>query len=590
MKAEARALTFLANEGSVKIPFFQRAYVWNEANWEELISDLLESGKNHFLGSLILKQMTVTSGNTKQVLVIDGQQRLTTLSILLRVLYNSFDKGTQESCYSKLQDCLFYKNRTSSSELFVKIEHSRVDRKHFQSVIRDKITLKELPTEDSNSNVLECYKFLTKRVDKITMDKRIELFDNLTDHDNHILVVIDLTNDDDEQSIFDTINSAGMRLSCADIIKNVLFQRAFDINNNDKEVEALYNNNWEDVFASDEQTIAFWAVEHALGRLKRDNLEILLHSIAIIEGFFDPEKDTLTDLANIYKKRINQLNFDDLREFAGTISDYAKLYRQKMYVFDKSDLFEFDDYEKRLFHVLNVCDVSTFHPYILHLYKKYNKDESLLKSDFHKLETLVVRRYVCNLTTKNYNKLCKDFIRDSSRLDSMLVLDEMSDDNFKLALQNINNKSATLLLFWVELYRRKKDNRYDHDELKYTYTLEHIMPQKWEEFWSKVPVIDKDGKVITDPRQAKSYRNGIIYSIGNMTLLKSSLNTSLRNYDFKRKVEGEGRKSGIRAYAELGITKLDIMGPFESGNQTWDETKIRKRTEEITADALAIWS
>lgn len=56
MKAEARSLTFLANEGSVKIPFFQRAYVWNEDNWEELISDLLESGKSHFLGSLILKQ------------------------------------------------------------------------------------------------------------------------------------------------------------------------------------------------------------------------------------------------------------------------------------------------------------------------------------------------------------------------------------------------------------------------------------------------------------------------------------------------------------------------------------------------------
>ena len=104
MKAEARSLTFLANEGSVKIPFFQRAYVWNEDNWEELISDLLESGKSHFLGSLILKQVAVPSGNTKQVLVIDGQQRLTTLSILLRTLYDSFDDDTQEACKQELEN------------------------------------------------------------------------------------------------------------------------------------------------------------------------------------------------------------------------------------------------------------------------------------------------------------------------------------------------------------------------------------------------------------------------------------------------------------------------------------------------------
>ena len=89
MKAETRPLTFLATEGAVKIPFFQRAYVWNEKNWEDLIADLLKTGKSHFLGSLILKQVEIQTGNSKQVLVIDGQQRLTTLTILLRALFNS---------------------------------------------------------------------------------------------------------------------------------------------------------------------------------------------------------------------------------------------------------------------------------------------------------------------------------------------------------------------------------------------------------------------------------------------------------------------------------------------------------------------
>lgn len=588
MKAEARSLTFLANEGSVKIPFFQRAYVWNEDNWEELIADLLESGKSHFLGSLILKQVVVPSGNTKQVLVIDGQQRLTTLSILLRTLYDSFDEDTQDACKQELETCLFYKKRASSKELFVKIEHSKVDCKYFQRVIRKEIDPETLTLGVSDSNILKCYRFFTNRLKSVAMDKRIELFDNLMDDDKRILVVIDLTDADDEQSIFDTINSAGMRLSSADIVKNVLFQRAFDLYSNNEEVEILYKDNWESVFASDEQTIAFWAAERTLGRLKRDNLEILLHSIAVIEGFFDPEKHTLTDLANIYKAYINELDLEGLRKFAGAISEYAKLYRQKIYVFDSSDLFGYDDYEKRLFHVLSVCDVSTFHPYILYLYRNCNGNEVLLKTALHKLETLVVRRFVCNSETKNYNKLCKEFISDSSRLDTTLA--ETSDVDFKSALQRINNKPAAMLLFWVELYRRSKDNRYDRDELKYTYTLEHVMPQKWEEFWSSVPVIGDDESVIADPELAKQYRYRIIYSIGNMTLLKSSLNTALRNYEFKRKVEGEGRKRGIKHYAELRITKLDIVAPFDSGDQTWNETKIRKRTVEITGDVLTIWS
>jgi len=588
LDAKARSLTFLENVASVKIPFFQRAYIWNEDNWEDLIADLLLSGKSHFLGSLILKQVFTLAGDTKQVLVIDGQQRLTTLSILLRTLYDSFDADTQEACKQKLEACLFYKKKASSKELFVKIEHSKIDRRHYLSVIRREIAPASIDPETVDSNILKCYKFFTDRLVSVDMQKKIDLFDDLMDDDKKILVVIDLTDADDEQSIFDTINSAGVRLSSADIVKNVLFQRAFDFYDNNEDVETLYRENWENVFANDEQSIEFWATKRTLGRLTRDNLEILLHSIAVIEGFFDPDNHTLTDLANIYKAHINGLQMSDLTKFILLIAEYAKLYRQKMYSFDNSDMFGYDEYEKRLFHILSVCDISTFHPYVLSLYKNFAGNEAALKVALHKLETLVVRRFVCNSETKSYNKLCKEFISAPSRLETKLA--ETCDEAFKAALQRINNKTAALLLFWVELYRRSKNPRYDRDELKYTYTLEHIMPQKWEEFWSDVPVTGDDGAIITDVEAARQYRYRMIYSIGNMTLLKSSLNTALRNYEFSRKVVGEGRKRGIRDYAELGITRLDIVAPFEAGDLVWDETKIHIRGNEIADDVLAIWS
>jgi hypothetical protein len=74
-----------------------------------------------------------------------------------------------------------------------------------------------------------------------------------------------------------------------------------------------------------------------------------------------------------------------------------------------------------------------------------------------------------------------------------------------------------------------------------------------------------------------------------MTLLNSSLNTSLRNHEFDRKIQGEGRKKGIKDYADLGITRFDILTPFESGDKIWNEKKIIDRTESLATDIIKIW-
>ena len=156
-------------------------------------------------------------------------------------------------------------------------------------------------------------------------------------------------------------------------------------------------------------------------------------------------------------------------------------------------------------------------------------------------------------------------------------------------MTSITNKNAALLLFWVELYRRANDNKESIKELKYNYSLEHLMPQKWEEHWGGVVIVDINGKEITDKEVAKRERYSKIYHIGNMTLLNSSLNTSLRNYDFDRKIKGEGRKKGIKDYDDLGITKFDILTPYENGDKIWDEQKIIIRTENLASDILKIW-
>ena len=88
MQATGQSLKILFDTQILEVPFFQRSYVWNKDNWEELLDDLLEAKTNHFLGSIILKNETTQSWEPRRNVIIDGQQRLTTLSILTKALYD----------------------------------------------------------------------------------------------------------------------------------------------------------------------------------------------------------------------------------------------------------------------------------------------------------------------------------------------------------------------------------------------------------------------------------------------------------------------------------------------------------------------
>jgi uncharacterized protein with ParB-like and HNH nuclease domain len=591
MKAYATSFSFLSNEGKVKIPFFQRAYVWDKVNWSDLLEDLMDFNKNHFLGSLILKQQKKQSGMVKEVLVIDGQQRLTTLSLLLRVLYDSFPEDIQKNCIDSIKNNLWYKQNQTDPIYFIKIEHSHIDAKYYKKIINSGLNVAELEdiTEESNK-VQRCYKYFIEELQNVPEQTRKMLFDKMSDRQNEILVLIDLEENEDEQSIFDTINSAGVRLTSADIVKNALFQKALELKGtySEEDIVQLYKENWDNIFSLDVDTRNFWEATRLTGRLTRDNTEILLHSIAVIKDFFNPDIHTLSNLSDLYKEKINSYtDLDSLKTFITEIKEYAKLYREKMYVFDNVSAFSFSDNIKRLFHILSVLEISTFHPFILFLLKKYENNEATLLNKLSSIEKFVMRRMISKQETKSYNKLCKEFILNESILNEKLQL--ISNDQIIHGLKSITNKNASLVLFWVELFRRMNTPRHDTDELKYNYSLEHIMPQKWEEYWQSVPTkVNSNGTQMT-PDEAKKDRYEKIYHIGNMTLLKTSLNTSLRNYTFDRKVIGEGRKKGMKAYATLSITQDDIIIPFETGDTVWDENKIISRTNNLTNEILTLW-
>jgi uncharacterized protein DUF262/uncharacterized protein DUF1524 len=582
LDAKARDLNFLANEGVVLIPFFQRQYVWGLENWKDLFEDLADTSRTHFLGSLILKQMKKGSGDPNSVLVIDGQQRLTTLSLLLKALHDTLPDSVREAARASLRPLLFYKNSPLDSHHLVKIHHSRLDSEAFQLVIRAGIDAAAIPDDAPDNLILDAYRYFLTELVRLPDAKRVDLFNHLLNQNNKMLVVIDLELADNEQAIFDTINSAGVRLSAADIIKNALYQRAIELMGEPAAVQ-LYKEKWERPFMADPETIEFWDEERLTGRLKRDNLEILLHALAVIKGFFDPDAHTLPDLAARYKTVIEDLSSASAVEsFANEVREYAELYRKHFIAIDSTTPLTFSDVHTRLLHILDVFQMSTLHPFILFALRERPKEASGLLA---RLERFVVRRIVAGHETKSFNKLAKELTQDPDSL--VERLHETTDDDVRAGLHNISNKTAKLVLFWIELRRRQLDSKFDVKELAYNYSLEHVMPQKWSTYWP-LPSTKPDGSSLTE-EDARRERFEKIYWIGNMTLLTGSLNSSLRNVRFEYKITGDDKKKGMGVYGTLSVTRRDIIDPFDRGDKVWDEAKIEKRTVALGNELLAMW-
>lgn len=525
-----------------------------------------------------------------------------------------------------MEDLLFYRETGIGGKKKAKIEHSMVDAPAFCKVIEgkmvdklDDIILAEDASKDkpASQGILQCYKYYCTYLnnDKV---KTVKLWNQLQNQYAKILVKIDLDADENEQAIFDTVNSAGVRLTCADTIKNILFQYAIEkISNNPcdvtigedtiriatkEDVIDYYKKIWESTFSKDQNTISYWSTIRSLGRISRDNLEILLHCVALIKGIYNPENHKISDLSDVYKEYIQKLSSREIFNFINDISNYAITYREFFYTFDSTTSFSYKKPIQRLFHILDVLDISTFHAYILKLFSDYkiDNDENIpedLATELKKLESIAIRFVVCGSSTKNFNKNCADLI--SKKVTTSYILEErdeeVNDDVFSAKLKSMSNKHATLLLFWLELKRRNNDEyiKNKEDELKYCYTLEHIMPQSWKEYWpaNNPKVMNVEASPvpteIENDLEAEEVRAKAIYEIGNMALLVSSLNTSIRNYDFKRKMEGEGRKKGVKDYDFLLYTK-DITLLYDKGSQ-WDEVQIRKRTDDLTKEIIKIW-
>ncbi len=510
----------------LEIPFYQRAYVWGEEQWERFLGDMefvTASKRPYFLGSIILKQ--ASSGNTWSEVsevrtVIDGQQRLTTMVIFFKAL-----------CAKNGTNNLFERDFVLETG-DVALRHGKYDRQDFEKVVS--ATGCE-PLEGSSAIVL-AYNYFLKNIDPEKVDRN-------TIKSNVQFVCIDLTEGEDEQQIFDTINSLGVRLTTAELLKNYFFNR---------ENEQAFKECWEDVFEPTAEKREYWEQEIVTGRIKRTLVDLFFD--AFLQILVQDKRRGVTTEDKLFYSRTSNL-FQSYKDFIGRycngdnveILDNMKAYAEAFEsTFDPgycdADIPSASGVERLNVLIFGLKN-STLIPYVLYVRK--NAESSSEESKIYALlESYIVRRMLVQATTKNYNRLFTSLIlnevKDAEALREALEANDEAttympgDAEVRAAfeescLYNLQSKGVLYLLESAIRPGMSSTALLGFNQ----YTLEHMMPKKWRNKWGALD------------DEAATRRDRKLLTLGNLAIITHSLNASIRDADWPTKKQGKGYKDGL---------------------------------------------
>jgi len=557
------------------IPFFQRPFVWKNEDCETLYDDVIETlspintslNKEHFIGKIITKNGTTSTPMAAQFDLVDGQQRITTFSLLLKALANAVDLNQPHAIHlmSNINSSLSFKD--AYGQIHFRIIHNRIDKDYYNKVMESdgNTDFTHLATK---SNIIDTYLYFKTKFSNLTNEELLNINVTVLNKFPAISMVLDLH--DDEQEIFDTINSLGVKLTTSELLKNYIFS--------DKETKKLYKEYWDDVFEGEEETVKFWNTKKTAGRVYRENIDVLLYCYLIIEK----EKDvSLEHLFKDYKDWLKNKSIEEKVAFLKELKIHADLFANFPSGTELNNL-KYGETEKRFFHVIENLNVTTIYPLVLFLYKRVKNIEERVCC-LALLESYLVRRNICKLTTKNYNNLFISIIKSLKETDSTGILVALlnvlngysedtgrfpTDEELKTAFSNsiLSNQHAKQALFSIALYQI---NTVMHDMTSLnsnSFSVEHIMPKKWEENWNTLSSLEE-----------KNTRNYKLLTLGNLTIITKNLNSKLRNSSWLNK------RDVLQDYSSIPLTTKYTK------QAVWNEESIALRGEDLVTIALEIW-
>ena len=550
---KANLLQFLDGTKQFILPIYQRRYSWEKRQCQQLWEDILWVGENEDIPSYFLGSIVSIGGGSPTLpkfFVIDGQQRLATLSLLISALGRAIEVQNVEIRIdesridrSRLEDYLF--NHKEDGEL----RHKQLLTQHDRETLIQ--LLEEGEASDDISLLMKNYRFFEaelKRTDLETVYKGIQK-----------LIIVDIALDlrsDNPQLIFDSLNSTGLDLSQADRIRNYVLMGQ----------ESAIQNRLYEIWYSMEQSFGTEYTKQ-FDRFIRDYLTLKTEQI--------PKLDKVYESFKRYVPNTEQQ--EAIEAIIKKIVHYSK-----HYVRIALPEQETDRELRACLEDIRALDVTVTFPFFLGVYEKYTQ-ERLEKEEvieiFRLIESYVLRRAICGIPTQGLNKIFVDLTGqiDREQIDTddyvqslKVVFSRMtggrhfpSDREFKdafLTRDVYNSRICNYLLRKLENYGRREPIPVED------YTIHHVMPQTLSEEWQAE--LGENWREVHER---------YLHTIGNLTLTGYNLEFSNRPFRDQQRMEGGFLDSPLRLNRSLREV------------ERWDETAIVNRGEILREQALEIW-
>lgn len=551
MKASAaNFLTIIKGPKQFVIPIYQRTYSWQISQCQKLFEDILrisrdDSVPGHFIGSIVYFQEGIhTQADVPQLLVIDGQQRLTTITLLIAAIADFIEQNEIEidTTSTKLRN-YYLLNAEEDGDLRFKLLLTRRDK---ESIIN---LLKKIPLGNNISlRVVENFKYFKKL---ITKENVVAVYNGI-----QRLFVVDVAlekDKDNPQLIFESLNSTGLDLSQADLIRNfILMGQPINLQTE------LYESYWfpmEQNFGNEYAARFDWFV--------RDYLSAITGKIPRIGTVYEEFK-----------------NYVQVGESAKDITEVVTdIYKYSIYYVNMVLHKEPDKDLLPAFKNISRLKVDVSYPFLLPVYNDY-KSEILSKTDFLEIvnlvENYVFRRTICGIPTNSLNKTFGNlykFIRKENYLESVEAAFQLMDsyqrfptdtefENELIAKDIYSLRSRNYLLGKLENHNRKEPVIVDE------YTIEHIMPQN--------PNLSSAWKAMLGDNW-KEVQEKYLHTLGNLTLTGYNSELSDRPFSEKKTMIGGFNDSPIRLNEFLRTTDI------------WNEEQIINRAIQLTEKAKKVW-
>jgi uncharacterized protein with ParB-like and HNH nuclease domain len=562
-----------SNGGDIhfRLPYFQREYAWEMENWQTLLNDILDlynlyqekKPPEHFMGSLVVINEGMNHGTVPIFKLVDGQQRLTTITLILCALAEIV-KSSQPEKYNKIRK--YFTNPDETGELKYKLLPTTKynDRSAYLAILDGKSS----SLSPNGSRILPAYNYylteLLKRIKsgELNADQLFLVIINCLQ-----VVFINLNNGEKPYQIFESLNAKSKPLTQADLVRNYIAMKLPEADQKD-----VFENHWSII----EELLQ---EKRFVGRSRLGELTAFIrHYLAFRSGVLCNEKHVYAR----FRDRI-EVDFNTADGFENeiiTLENFARHYDGLLRPENEKNPDIRNELER-----LNILEFSTGYPFILAMIDAYDEnkiDRNQFLDGLKLLENYLVRRYLIDELSKDLNKVFTSLWKDIDLGDfipslkkALLEHNYPADYAIRQRAQSTRlydtsggtRAKTIMVLETINQHLSLKDNRGGYTVLNGTPTIEHILPQRPSDQW-KIDLGENFNQIYDQ----------YLHTLGNLTLVTAGWNSDLSNLPFSQK------KSKLDDHALLLNSSY-----FKRPIAHWNEKSILDRAEFLVNNILDIW-